>query len=93
MSFEDGRTALVIDGHNIPGFSGGPVVFQPPGSRDFRIAGVVSGYRFERKPVLRDGKDTGFYIEDNSGLVVAHLFKQGVEHVTANPGGVEIRSE
>ncbi len=90
MSFEDGEATLLIDGHNVPGFSGGPVVFQPPGQRDFRVAGVVSGYRFERKPVMCDGKDTGLYIEDNSGLVVAHAFKQGVEHVRANPSGAEI---
>ena len=42
--------ALWIDGHNNPGFSGGPVIFVPGGQRPsaqspYRVAGIVSGYR------------------------------------------------
>lgn len=87
---EGGIETLVIDGHNIQGFSGGPVVFQPPGTRDFRVAGVVAGYHALRRPVFLDGNKTDYYVKDNVGLVVAHSFEAGVQHVTANPTGFEI---
>lgn len=86
-------SVLVIDGHNIPGFSGGPVVFQPPGSRDYRVAGVVSAYRYQRSPVFSDGTPTGLHVRDNSGLVIAHAFQAGIDHITANPTGVEIAAD
>ena len=87
---QSGPTVLVIDGHNIPGFSGGPVVFQPQGSSEFRVAGVVSGYRPQPKPVLLGGQKTELYIAENSGLVIAYGLQEGINHITANPTGVEI---
>ena len=81
---------LVIDGHNIPGFSGGPVVFQPRDSGEFRVAGVVSAYRPQPKPVLLGGQETELYIAENSGLVIAYSFQAGIDHISANPTGVEI---
>ena len=45
---------LLLDGHNNPGFSGGPVVFHPlkePLS-ERRVAAVVSGYKAELLPVI-----------------------------------------
>ena len=41
----------LLDGHNNPGFSGGPVVFCPPGVREFQVAAVVSGYKSARASV------------------------------------------
>lgn len=90
---QSGTTVLVIDGHNIPGFSGGPVVFKPQSSSEFRVAGVVSAYRPEPKPVLLGGQETELYIAENSGLVIAYAFQEGINHITANPTGVEIRSD
>ena len=93
MIYQKGTNLLVIDGHNIRGFSGGPVVFMPQASREFRVAGVISGYRPERNPVLQKGQPTEMYVDDNSGLVVAYSLRAGVEHVTAHPTGVAIRPE
>ena len=84
---------LMIDGHNIPGFSGGPVVFKPQGSNEFRVAGVVSAYRPQPKPVLLAGQETELYIVENSGLVIAYGFQEGINHITANPTGVEIGAD
>ena len=39
LMLEEGHESLIIDGHNNPGFSGGPVVFTEPGSRDYKVAG------------------------------------------------------
>ncbi len=90
---QDGDAMLVIDGHNIPGFSGGPVVFMPQDSREFRLAGVISAYHSLRSPVLRDDKPTGLYVRDNSGLVIAYSFQTGIKHISANPTGARIRTE
>ena len=90
---QNGNLMLVIDGHNIPGFSGGPVVFRPDGHVEYRVAGVISAYRYQRSPVFSDDEATELYVKDNSGLIIAYSFQAGVEHVSANPTGVEIRSE
>ena len=89
---QSGPTVLVIDGHNIAGFSGGPVVFKPEGGSKFRVAGVVSGYRPEPKRVFYQGKPTELYISENSGLVIAYGLQEGINHITANPTGAEIES-
>lgn len=90
---QSGTTVLVIDGHNIPGFSGGPVVFKPEGSSEFRVAGVVSAYRTQHTPVLLRGQETEYSVAENSGLVIAYGFQEGINHITANPTGVEIRAD
>ena len=42
---------LLVDGHNNPGFSGGPLVFSPPRERDFRVAGVITVYPLAFLPI------------------------------------------
>ena len=76
---------LYVDGHNNPGFSGGPVVFYPGGESEPSIAGVLIGYRWDALPVvkredLRDPSAETFkdlYTRGNSGIVVAF----SIEHV------------
>jgi hypothetical protein len=52
---EKGATTIYIDGHNNPGFSGGPIVFRDFGERKlvYKVAAVVSGFRFEVSPILQ----------------------------------------
>ena len=47
-AFFTDRGLVLLDGHNNPGFSGGPVV----GSGGERVIGVISGYRHQRQAVL-----------------------------------------
>jgi hypothetical protein len=52
---QDGVRRMFFDGHNTEGFSGGPIVFRDlnqPGF-EFKVAGVISGYKVERAPVLK----------------------------------------
>lgn len=80
---------LYVDGHNNPGFSGGPVVFFPQGEAMPRIAGVLIGYRWDALPVvkreeLRDpGAESykGLYTRGNSGIVVAFSIEHLVEAI------------
>ena len=80
---------LYVDGHNNPGFSGGPVVFQPSGSQDFRVAGIITSYTFEGIPVVRrsDLKNLkakaykDLYIRANTGILIAYNIKHIVEAI------------
>lgn len=52
---EKGVDLLFLDGHNNPGFSGGPIVFRDlsRSGATFKVAGVVSGFRHDTTPVLQ----------------------------------------
>src|SRR5262245_26406361 len=52
---EKGVRTVFLDGHNNPGFSGGPIVYRDLERRDFayKVAGVVAGYHFGATPVLK----------------------------------------
>lgn len=67
---EDGL--MLLDGHNNPGFSGGPVCRR--GTKEEQVViGVVSGYRFDRSAVLDRAGNAGPYTYDvNTGIV--HVF-------------------
>ena len=83
---------ILIDAINNPGFSGGPVVFVAPRSNDFKVAGVVSGYKVEYDAVLFNGEDVGLRYGYNTGLVLAYDLRLGVEYVTKNPTGVRVET-
>jgi hypothetical protein len=80
---------LYVDGHNNPGFSGGPVVFYPQGESEPRIAGVLIGYRWDALPVVKreDLRDPGaesfkdLYTRGNSGIVVAFSIEHLVDAI------------
>ena len=79
---KDGHACMVFDGHNNPGFSGGPVCYRPTDAPDgmMSVAAVISGYRPEKQDVLdQDGRPTGSYVEPNSGIVVAYDIKEAVQ--------------
>ena len=50
------------------GFSGGAIVF-PVGTNDWTIAGIITHFPTFPRPVYRDGKETGDYILQHTGLV------------------------
>lgn len=91
MTRERDANVLYLDGHNNPGFSGGPIVFWHAESRRFRVAGVVGGYRNEALPVLKR-KDLdnpaarahqNLYTRANSGIVVGYDIRHIVEAIRA----------
>jgi len=55
QTIDNGATSIWLDGHNNPGFSGGPIVFRDLLRNDFvyKVAGIVSGYTPELTPILR----------------------------------------
>ena len=85
------NTRFLVDGHNNPGFSGGPLVFTKASEpRGFKVAGVISGYRLSMLPVYdQSGNQIGL-LPENSGIVIAHSIKAAVELADANPIGFEL---
>ena len=80
----------LLDGYNNPGFSGGPVVFCPPGRKEFQVAAVVSGYRWASAPVRdHEDRDAEFHLRENTGIVVAYDVREAVELIRANPIGFD----
>jgi len=70
--FEFGQIGLhkiFLDGMNNPGFSGGPVVFSAPGTSFLKVAAVISGYRFDEKPVYVNGNPVLANTRENTGII------------------------
>ena len=90
---------ILLDGHNNPGFSGGPVVFRRDNrGNDFSIAGVVSGYRYAREPVYeneeQEQKESPIgYHKSNTGIIVASSIKYALDLISQNPIGVELGTD
>ena len=79
---------FLIDGYGNPGFSGGPVVFQPHGSQEFKVAGVVVSYTPEILPVYKtelQAKNNSScitpigYFRSNSGLTTVSRIKHAID--------------
>ena len=79
---------IYIDSHVNEGFSGGPVVFSPPGDQKvLRVAGVVVGYPKRFQPVVDEHGNTVARVKENPGIVVAIGIKHVVALIEANPIG------
>ena len=84
---------ILLDGHNNPGFSGGPVVFLKPGSakNELNVAGIISSYRFEPSPVLDENdKETSLKVRTNTGIIHSYAINHALDAIKENPIGAEI---
>lgn len=90
-AISENNSIVYIDGHNNPGFSGGPVV-QDRGPEQ-RILGVISGYRQDRRRVRDNADREGPYTYDlNTGIVVSYNAYRITQIVSDNPVGLPIPS-
>ena len=92
---DDGIQFVFLDGHNNPGFSGGPVVFKNLGESDYNVAGVISGFRYEKEQVYEDEseeRERGLFFKYNTGLVISHEIRHAKAVIEANPIGCRIKS-
>ena len=80
----------LLDGHNNPGFSGGPVVFGLNGAMPHSIAAVISGYRFSPEPVYLAQAETALTYRQNTGIVIAYKIELALEMIRAKPIGAVI---
>ena len=88
FGLKDGQ--LFLDGHNNPGFSGGPVARR--GSREKQtVVGVVSGYRYDRHKVRdMNGNETSHTYDANTGIIIAYDIRHALEIIAANPIGISV---
>lgn len=96
MMTDDKKCINLLDGHNNPGFSGGPVVFQDPKSPQlkFKVAGVIASYRVDREPVVdADGNETPFHYDSNTGIIESYGVNHALDAIRDNPIGFELLKE
>ena len=72
---EGGR--IYLDGHNNPGFSGGPAVFQDLHSRKLKLCGVISGYISQKGQIVSPVGNLEY--TENAGIIICHSIKHAKE--------------
>ena len=81
---------FLLDRHNNPGFSGGPVVFVQSDGGPFRVAAVVSGYQAVPQPVHVGHQETAFTYDYNTGIIVTHAIDAALKLIEQNPIGLPV---
>jgi hypothetical protein len=93
-SSPDGAHRNYLAGHNLPGFSGGPVVWSasphtlPPSN--FQVTSVISGYQFVSSPIFIGGSKTDATYQENTGIIISYGIRHALDLINANPIGVRI---
>jgi S1-C subfamily serine protease len=83
---------LFLDGHNNPGFSGGPVIFKEPNSNQFKVAGVISGYRYNVEPIYQGTQQLPLAYRYNTGIIISYGINHAVDLIKSNPRGLELNA-
>lgn len=101
FSAAEGADIIYLDGHNNPGFSGGPVIFSNYFKNRLQIAGVISGYKSNYNTVMEKEindqstsqvgkKKIIHYVSENTGIVIAYEIARIIEAIRANPIGFQL---
>jgi hypothetical protein len=85
--------AFYLDGHNNPGFSGGPVVFAETTDGRSKVAGVISGYKAVSESVYEGERKTGLSYSYNTGIVTAYKIESAVALISANTIGLAVQDD
>ena len=93
MAINDTGKYLLLDGINNPGFSGGPVVFTELNKRDFKVAAIVSGYRYSEEPTYYNNQVTPISVRVNTGIIIAYDIENAIDLIKANPNGKPIQKK
>lgn len=87
-AFSGKDSPILLDGHNNPGFSGGPVVRC---SKPNQVIGVISAYRSEWRQVLNESGGEGPYTYyTNTGIIVAYDAQKIQQLIEKNPIGIDV---
>lgn len=90
---ENDTTKFLLDAHNNPGFSGGPVVFRRPEDSytgELKVAAVISSYRYALEPVYQNDVQTTLTYKYNTGIVFATGISHAVDLIMNNPVGYKL---
>ena len=97
-------TVMFLDGHNNPGFSGGPIIYVNAKTRKLTVAGVVSGYRYQddnvttrpkarvtsKNKTKRQSAEQEMIVRSNSGILIGYGIVNTIDAIKANPIGATI---
>lgn len=86
---QTGSQVIFCDGHNNPGFSGGPIVMVSV-NHEVTVIGVVSGYRCSEDKILFNGVDTGLTYRANTGLVIGYGLTEVLARAASSPTGAPV---
>jgi S1-C subfamily serine protease len=89
MGQEQGVFVLLLDGHNNPGFSGGPIV-RSRGTANPVILGVISGYRWAGEPIEKGGAPTEFVYRANTGIIIGVGIRHALDAIDRRPIGPKV---
>ena len=84
---ENGPAIVFLDGHNNKGFSGGPVIFKENDLGNFKVAAVISGYRFSNEPIYNGEEELPVTYRYNTGIIISYGIKHAVAIARSNPIG------
>ena len=93
ITSDDTGKYFLLDGINNPGFSGGPVVFKEPNKQDFKVAAIISGYRFSEEPTYHKNQETPISVRANTGIIIAYTIENAIGLIKANPLGKVIKKQ
>jgi hypothetical protein len=86
----EGLPMWYLDGFNNGGFSGGPVVFNRPGTADWHVFAVVRGYPSELLEVKVNPNDDDEpamgYVKANTGIILAYDIDNAIRDIDAYIG-------
>ena len=82
--------AYLLDGHNNPGFSGGPVLFGSPGVPPTNVGAVISGYKFISEPIYHQSVATDLSFKYNTGIIVSYKIEKALALIGSNPIGATL---
>jgi len=89
----NGEHRNFLDGHNVPGFSGGPVVYSLNPPYNFKVTSVISGYRFIEQPVYIGKEKTDATVQYNTGIIITYGIRHALDIIKLNPIGVQIKKQ
>ena len=87
MVTANGFETIFLDGHNNPGFSGGPVVFKPQGGGELQVCSVVTGFRYVPEPIYDEDAELPFMLRSNTGIIESSNINTVVRIIEQNPIG------
>jgi len=87
---QDNAQFLYLDGHNNPGFSGGPVVFTNRNTNGFQLAAIISGYRTQNQNIYNGNNVLPLTYRYNTGIVIAYSINHAIDLINQNPIGYDI---
>ena len=71
----------------------GPVVFKEPNKNEFKVASVISGYRYTHEPIFIGDQQMPLAGDlYNAGIIVSYGVKHAVDVINENPIGLPIRA-